>query len=229
MTAQALEIMVTDKNTMATVTVFDGGPGDMSTDAGVLEWNAGIGGVWSTTIVNAESKPSIPNDSFAALSSNFDVNSEGSAGVLEIKITDTDFILPHLNLANWLAESTITSNQLLAEGSTVEVTTCWDPSNVLYGCVNVLDAYSNTAPPNGSASNKLTNWAPDPDAKFSMTQIYTITHLATSPAASDGDAMQILEPDLDSSTTPTVPVPGAALLLFGAIGAFPLARRLRKA
>ena len=147
-----------------TVTVVDGGIGDLDPTAGVVLFNGPIGGgSWTVNISGGQSYPSLGSPTFPHLDIVSSNKSTGATAPLVIRFSDTGFS----SSTGW--EANIGGTTV----GTVQYQTFADPGNLLFATTTPL---TNSGFLGGPAfANSQTSATVIPGT-FSLTQIVTITH-----------------------------------------------------
>lgn len=152
------------------VTVSDGGIGDLSGDAGVVLFFGDLTG-WSINITSGFSKPTLGSATQPILDvTSANISSYGIGSTLDIWFTDTDFAA----ISN--AVSTMAGIGGTTSGS-VTYRAYYDSSNTPFGTANELaDMSFSSFAFSGQGGNQLSSADP-----FSMTLRITIDHSGHSP------------------------------------------------
>ncbi len=174
------------------VTVADGGAGDLTGAAdGVVVFSGSLGN-WIWNIASGFSKPALGSAVLPELDLNsVDLSSAGPAGTVNIWLTDTDFS----------AHSALTSMMAAIGGTTsgeISLRTFMDAGNAAFGTTTELTNVSSLS----GAFSSTAGGAFSSENPYSLTLLVSITHGASSlPQISSFDAAV------------KVPEPGPLLLL----------------
>jgi len=183
-----------------TVSVFDGGPGDICPAAGCVSFFASLG-VWTVNVSTGLSSSPIPSMDLNS------VDQSTGAGTLKILLGDTDFALgagPHqVALGSAIGGTTagsVTWHSGLNDSNINPVTSCCDQTGTLYGPLG----------PGAFSQTNLDNYTAD--GTFALALEVNITHTGPGVTSFDYEGK--------------VPEPATLLLLgFGLVTAGTLRRR----
>ena len=183
-----------------TVSVFDGGPGDLCAAAGCVTFSGSLG-VWFVNVTTGVSDSPVPFMDLASL------DRSSGAGTLKILLGDTDFTLgagPHqVALGSSIGGTTdgsVTWHSGLNDSNINPVTSCCDQTGTLYGPLG----------PGAFSQTNLDNYTAD--GTFALALEVNITHTGPGVTSFDYEGK--------------VPEPATLLLLgFGLVTAGTLRRR----
>lgn len=191
--ADAIPMLRLTTSDGASVTVTDGGAGDLSGAAdGVVIFSGGLGN-WLWNIASGFSKPALGSAIAPQLDLNsVNLSSSGGAGTVNIWLTDTDFTAKPALTEMVAAIGGTTSGQITFR-------TFMDAGNAAFGTTTELTNLSGLS---GGAFAASAGGLLSSNNPYSLTMLVTITHWASSvPQISSFDA------------TVRVPEPGMLVLL----------------
>jgi hypothetical protein len=156
-------LILTDLNTHATVTIFDGGAGDLNSAVGVITFigslpaNNGVASVWWMNVTTGITKPALgspvqPEMDLASIN----VNS-GGAGLLQIQFSDTGFG----PITNGIFSAGVGGNT---------------SGHVTYDAYLDATRITSLGPFGPGAFNGTTSSAPQTSASYSLTQSVIFSH-----------------------------------------------------
>ena len=162
----------------------DGSPLDINPNVGEITWIGQVGSF--SNISTGVSKPSVGGASTAVLDS-VHITTSGT-GVLTVKLTDTDFTQlrhPSMNIGGTLGRG----------GSSLNYQAFWDSSNVPFGTASQLGSLS-FGPSGGKtlAFSGSTSGGAVTSPYYSLTQIFTLTHLSNTNSSWDAELRVVPEP-----------------------------------
>lgn len=168
-----------------TVSVFDGGPGDLCAAAGCVTFSGSLG-VWNINVSTGISESPLPS---------MDLNSidhSTGAGTLKILLGDTDFTLgagPHqVALVSAIGGTaanpggSVTWHSGLNDSNTNPVTSCCDQTGPLYGPLG----------PGAFSQTNLDNYTAD--GTFALALEVNITHTGAGTSSFDYEGKAVPEP-----------------------------------
>jgi len=180
--AHAIPILRLTADTGETVTVVDGGAGDLSGASGSVVFLGSLGS-WSLNVTTGLSKPLIGSADEPMLDLNSVNATSGGAGTLTIELTDTGFLTSDAMIGTHIGGGT---------GGTVSMRSFQDLGNQAFGqSVSLADLglFSGLSF-SGSAVSELTGGTP-----YSLTTVVTISHSGpTSMASSFNATIKVPEP-----------------------------------
>ena len=195
--AQAVPMLKLDDGNGNVVTITDGIAGDMNGTAGAVTYVGSLG-VWNLNVTTGLSKPVLGSASQPHLDLS-SINVSGGTGTLTIEFTDTDFdIASPSHYVNQIGGTT---------SGTVEYTAYFDAGNTAFATTSSLGTLGPFSGGAFSASNSPAD-ALGVSGPFSITQVVTITHTATSLATSLDAEIYVPEPG-------TLAVLGFGLVMLG--------------
>jgi hypothetical protein len=177
---------------------------------GVISYIGAVGGsVWTVNITTGISKPVLGGPGVAEMHLDSVNVSSGGAGVLDVWLTDTDFVLPPAVTVGILTSE---FGGVADAGGTVQLWQSLDPVNAEWGvpASSTLDS----GPLGPGSFNDTRSMGVPISGSFSLTEKVTITHTGAGQSTSFDAVSQV------------VPIPGAVLL--GILGLSAAGIKLRK-
>lgn len=158
-------LMISDG--ISTLTIQDGGAGDLSPNAGEIIFSGSIG-MFDTNIVTGVTKPKIGGQGFPVLDlSSLEVNSIGGNATLSIMFSETGFGPLDSGVNGF---KTSVSNNTLMGTALIGFSTYYDSSNVLFGQASQLASLSLDSSGSAAASSFII-----PSEPFSLTSVINIS------------------------------------------------------